>query len=174
METYFGRAARATALSSAQLELIVGSLLGDGTLLRTTAGYCFRVHHSLVQRPLVDWKYEQLRSFVRSAPRTSGAGYYFRTVSHPVFERLRSAFYVEKRKVVPLGVVRKYLTPLALAAWIMDDGAADGFQLRINTQCFSMAECATLVALLSDEFNLRFTVNMDKERPRLGCVLGRV
>jgi hypothetical protein len=53
VDTYFARSGRTMPLSSLQLELVVGSLLGDGTLLPTTRGYCFRVHHGLVQQPLV-------------------------------------------------------------------------------------------------------------------------
>ncbi len=169
MQTHFGRAAMARAFSDRQMQLVVGSLLGDGTLLATTAGYCFRAHHGLAQRSLVDWKFAQLRCFVRTAPRISGGGYYFRTISHPWLAELAARFYSDSRKIVPLALLTSYLTPFALAVWIMDDGAVDGRQLRINTQSFTWRECQSLVDLLHAKFALRFTLNADKKRPRLRC-----
>lgn len=169
MQTHFGRIARDTPFTAEQLELIVGSLLGDGTLLRTTAGYCFRAHHGLAQRALVDWKYVRLRTFVRTGPRSCGSGYYFRTVSHPRLAELRAAFYDGSRKIVPRALLKEFLSPFALAVWIMDDGAADGRQLRINSQSFTVQECEDLARLLWEEFELTFSLNTDKEMPRLRC-----
>ncbi len=169
METLFGRAARALKFTAWEMELLVGSLLGDGTLLKTSAGYCFRVHHGLRQQPLVNWKYRALRRFVRTPPRVSGNGYYFRTVSHPHLLELRAAFYKDARKVVPISLLERYLSPFALAVWIMDDGAADGAQLRLNTQSFTAGENVALRLLLRRKFGLEMTINHDKGRPRLRC-----
>jgi hypothetical protein len=126
--------------------VIVGSLLGDGTLLATTAGWCFRVHHAVGQRSLVQWKYELVRSFVRTPPRVSGDAVYFRTVTHPALGPLRAAFYDGTRKVVPVALLERELDELALSVWIMDDGARDGGQLLINTQSFELAAVATCVS----------------------------
>ncbi len=43
-------------------------------------------------------------------------------------------------KVVPIKLLERSLTDFGLAVWIMDDGAAEGKQLRINTQSFSAEE----------------------------------
>ncbi len=56
-----------------------------------------------------------------------------------------------------------------MAAWIMDDGAADGKQLRINTQCFSFEDVEKLVGLLRAKFGIVVTINEDKGLPRLRC-----
>jgi LAGLIDADG DNA endonuclease family len=68
-------------------------LLGDATLLKTTSGHCFRVHHGRRQQCLVDWKYAELARFVRTAPKLSGNRYYFRTITHPELAELREQFY---------------------------------------------------------------------------------
>jgi hypothetical protein len=149
--------------------VIVGSLLGDATLLPTTSGFCFRVHHGLGQQNLVDWKHAELARLVRTAPRRSGSGYYFRTVTHPELSHLRERFYVGSRKVVPLELLHDDLTVTGLATWIMDDGAADGNQLRINTQSFTAEEAVGLCDLLRAKFGLVMTVNVDKGCPRLRC-----
>jgi hypothetical protein len=169
VETLFGRRARAITFGSRQRELIIGSLLGDATLLKTTSGYCFRVHHGRRQQDLVDWKYAELADFVRSAPRTSGNGYYFRTVTHPELAVLRDSFYAGRRKIVPIRLLERELTALGLAVWIMDDGAAEGKQLRLNTQSFSAEEAEELVGLIRAKFGIIMGVNRDKNRPRLRC-----
>jgi hypothetical protein len=148
---------------------MIGSLLGDATLLKTTSGYCFRVHHGRRQQSLVDWKYAELANFVRSAPRSSGNGYYFRTVTHPRLVKLRELFYNGQRKIAPIGLLESCLTDFGLAVWIMDDGAADGNQLRLNTQSFSTEEVEELAGLIRAKFGIVMTVNRDKSRARLRC-----
>jgi hypothetical protein len=169
MDTYFARRARALPLEGEQRSLVIGSLLGDGTLLETTAGYCFRVHHGLAQSALVEWKYRIMASFVRSEPRESGHGIYFRTVSHPAFSELRGMFYDGKRKIIPFKLLESAFDPLALAVWIMDDGASDGRQLRLNTQCFTFSEVVQLSQILYSILAIETTINLDKERFRLRC-----
>ena len=169
VETLFGRRARATPFSSRQWELMIGSLLGDATLLKTTSGFCFRVHHGHRQQSLVDWKYAELARFVRTAPRRSGNGYYFRTVTHPELAELRESFYTGHQKIVPVGLLERRLTEFGLAVWIMDDGAADGNQLRLNTQSFSAEDAEKLASLLRAKFGIVMTINKDKNRPRLRC-----
>ena len=169
VETHFARRARAIPVTGEQSSLVIGSLLGDGTLLRTTAGYCFRVHHGRAQKRLVDWKYRSMVDFVRSEPRECGSGIYFRTVSHPAFSRLREQFYVEGRKVVPSTLLEQELDARALAVWIMDDGSADGRQLRLNTQCFSADEVEELARILRANFGILMRLNVDKGRFRLRC-----
>jgi hypothetical protein len=148
---------------------MIGSLLGDATLLKTTSGYCFRAHHGRRQQGLVNWKYAELANFVRSAPRLSGNGYYFRTVTHPKLAELRESFYTVERKIVPIGLLEGGLTEFGLAVWIMDDGATDGNQLRLNTQSFSVEEAEELARLLRAKFGVVMTLNRDKSRPRLRC-----
>lgn len=57
--------------------------------------------------------------------------------------------------------------PFALAIWIMDDGAADGKQLRINSQCFSLEENLWLIKFLHAKFGIEVRLNMDKGKYRL-------
>jgi hypothetical protein len=145
-----------TPLTSRQRELVVGSLLGDAYLMSTTAGWCFRVNHGLQQREYVDWKYEILANFVRTPPRSSGRCYYFRTVTHPEFAVYRQHFYAG-RKVAPIELLDEQFTAFSLAVWLMDDGAAERKQLRLNTQSFSHEENEALRAFLYG-LNLGFDV----------------
>ena len=61
------------------------------------------------------------------------------------------------RKFVPYNI-SEYLTPLALAIWIMDDGCKVGKGLKFSTNSFSYNECLILVKALNDNFNLKASV----------------
>lgn len=51
----------------------------------------------------------------------------------------------------------------------MDDGAADGKQLRLNTQGFTRDEAEGLAGLIRAKFGVSMAINQDKGRPRLRC-----
>ena len=168
METLFARTARKIALTGLQRDLVIGSILGDGYLMPTTAGSCFRVTHGHQQREYVDWKFGIMSDFVRTAPRACGRSYYFRTITHPEFSGLRTAFYAGTfNKVLPVEVLYQELTAFGLAVWFMDDGARDRKQLRINTQCFSADENNVLIEFLQAKFGIAARLNKDKDRYRL-------
>jgi LAGLIDADG DNA endonuclease family len=167
METYFARQARGRPLDRVQHELIVGSLLGDGTLLKTTSGWCFRVHHGLAQRSYVDFKHRIIEQYVQSPPRVSGKGYYFRTVTHSTFSEYREHFYQGARKIIPMELLQERLGGMGLAIWLMDDGNADGGAVRLNTQSFSEKENVALATFLRTKFGLHVRLNRDKSAFRL-------
>jgi hypothetical protein len=167
VETHFARCARETPLSSWQRELVIGSLLGDAYLMPTTSGCCFRVNHGLQQRECVDWKYILLATYVRTPPRESGNCYYFRTVTHPEFSAYRRLFYQNSRKIIPVELLYEQFTGFSLAVWLMDDGAFDGKQLRLNTQSFSLEENEALGDLLRAKLGIEARLNRDKDRYRL-------
>ena len=167
VETLFARRVRTIPLDDLQRQMVIGSILGDGTLPQTTAGSCFRVHHGKRQRSYVDWKHGILERYVRTAPTECRNGYYFRTVTHPELSQLRDLCYEQNRKIVPLDLLNGELTDLGLAVWFMDDGASDGKQVRFNTQSFSLSENEALVAILRAKFGLEARLNVDKDRFRL-------
>ncbi len=168
VETLFARNARRNPLTGLQRDLVIGSLLGDGYLMPTTAGYCFRVSHGTQQQDYVDWKFRLISDLVRMAPRACGRSYYFRTVTHPEFSGLREAFYAPRaRKGIPLSLLDQELTAFGLAIWFMDDGAADRNQLRLNTQSFSQEENVILAEFLHAKFGITARLNRDKDRHRL-------
>ena len=167
LETPTARSVTYQNLNELRLDLVIGSLLGDGYLMRTTCGYAFRVNHGLSQISYVDWKYEILTSFVLTRPKKCGKCYYFRTVSHPCFSNLRAKFYKGRSKIADVDLLQKRLTPFTLAVWIMDDGSKDGRQLRINSQSFSKDDNIILQELLRAKLGISTSLNQDKDRFRL-------
>jgi ubiquinol-cytochrome c reductase cytochrome b subunit len=65
-------------------------------------------------------------------------------------------FYHKGKKVFKLNPI--YLTPLALAIWIMDDGDWTKYGIRIATNYFELREVEFLIKVLKNKFNLDCTV----------------
>ena len=96
------------SLNQVQNSVLLGSLLGDGTLRKSLGklNALFEVNHTIKQKDYVDWKYEQLKLFVLTKPKArKGNGnriaYRFTTRSLPPFTELYHRFYVNNRKIVP-------------------------------------------------------------------------
>jgi ubiquinol-cytochrome c reductase cytochrome b subunit len=81
----------------------------------------------------------------------------FHTWTYTSFNWIHELFYINNIKVVPYNIA-KYLTPLALAVWIMDDGAKVSKGLKLCTNSFSYSDCILLVKTLNDNFSLKSSV----------------
>jgi len=154
---------RETKLTKERVSVLVGSLLGDGYLDETTMGYSFRLHHGIKQKDYIDWKYKILSNIVNSPPKVYGTRVYFRTVSHPYLVNLRKLFYKKDRsRVIPESFLEKFLNPLSLAVWIMDDGTNElgsGKCAKINSQSFSYTDHEVICKLLRNKFDLKANIN---------------
>ena len=81
--------------------------------------------------------------------------YRFGTYYYTSFIWLYKLFYNNnKKKVIPKNIA-DYLTPLALAVWIMDDGTLKKPGVRIATNCFTLEEVELLKLALENKFNLK-------------------
>ena len=167
MDTKETQRMREQSLTEQQIDLVIGSLLGDEYLVKTTRGYSFRVNHGLSQKEYVNWKYNILMNFVRTMPKASGRCYYFRTITHSHFKFFRNCFYEGNSKRLSIDLVSQHLNPFILAVWIMDDGARDGNQLRINSQNFTREENQWLREILRTKLGIETTLNRDKDRFRI-------
>ncbi len=112
-------------LSSQQMQLILGSLMGDGALspyTRGKSGTRFRMGHGARQATYLDWKVEMLGNIPCSRS-IDAKGAVFADV-HPLPElaELREAVYFGDGKKHLTWEYLKALTPLALAVWYLDDG----------------------------------------------------
>lgn len=69
-----------------------------------------------------------------------------------------SKFYVGKVKIVPLDL--SLLTPLALAHWVMQDGARGTCKgLYLCTDSFTLAEVQRLSQYLSNKYDIKCSVH---------------
>jgi len=120
-----------------QIQVILGSLLGDGRLEGSEGERRLRIAHHCARAEYVWWKYERLGVFTAHAPLLRGEQLEFHTIAHPVFDDLAPLFAGSDRKRV-----RELLAPLGLAVWMTDMG-----RLRLRAEVFLPTQrAAALVA----------------------------
>jgi LAGLIDADG DNA endonuclease family len=155
------------SLSEVQHEIVIGSLLGDGSM-RCKTNALLEINHSAHQRSYVDWKYSQLADLVATPPKVrSGNGgrvaYRFVTRSVPALTPYYRLFYAGGHKRVP----KLELAPLTLAVWFMDDGCRSRNAVYLNTQQFDQHSQDVMLELLREQWGLEATLNRDKSYQRI-------
>ena len=84
-------------------------------------------------------------------------GYEFNTYTFRSFNWIHKMFYKKGIKTINVNL-EKYLSPLALAIWIMDDGTLAKPGVRICANSFNIKEIKLLVKILYNKFNLHCTI----------------
>ena len=159
-------------LSPDQESVLIGTVLGDGSL--AMHGHHARLHvkHKTAHRALAEFKHETFSRFTSMAlhafDQRLGSKQYpcvqFATRTHPVFSAWRRRFYPDGRKQVPEDIA-DLLTPLATAVWFMDDGSADHTGVTLQTHSFTLSEVQRLQMALSERFDVEATIRENKGRP---------
>ena len=120
------------ALSKEQKSILFGTILGDGFLQKTGEKNArLRLEHGWEQKEYLFWKIEKLSSLFqgkakyleRIHPISKQKYKYWRhqSQSTPYLGKLRKIFYPDGKKEIP-EELEKYVSPLMLAVWYMDDG----------------------------------------------------
>jgi len=154
------------SLTQEQISIVIGSLLGDGSLRRAKGrkNALLEANHAFRYKSYVDWKYEKLKNIVGTGPKSrKGKGvriaYRFTTLSNPELTKIYKKFYQGRRKVVPLDLK---LYPLTLAVWFMDDGSKSRSSVYLNSQQFSVLDQQRLLKFLKDQWKIKGSLNKDK------------
>ena len=158
------------SLTQEQKSIIIGSVLGDG-YLRIVPGRknaFLEINHSITEKSYVDWKYQKLKSLVKSSPRIrKGNGkriaYRFFTQQHPEITKLYQEFYRDKKKIIP----NLELNSLIMAVWFMDDGSKSYRTYYLNTQCFDYLSQKRLIQTMKTQYGINSSLNRDKEYYRI-------
>lgn len=153
-------------------EFLFGTLLGDcfGERLKS-GGVRFRFKQSEKNKDYLFYLYDFLlkRGYVNNNLPTFvkdklGNSYRFNTYCYRNLIWVYKNFYNNnKKKVVPnLENLILFLSPLALAIWIQDDGSFHGSGIRIATNSFNKEECLLLIKVLKLKFNLNSTLHKNQ------------
>jgi ubiquinol-cytochrome c reductase cytochrome b subunit len=156
------------------LSIIFGSLLGDGYAenhgngtriqfsqeashidyllwlysFMATLGYTSDIQPKVLTRL---GKYGKLRNYIR-----------FSTFTYSSFNWIHNCWYKPSNngytKILPASI-DQYLTPLALAIWIMDDGGKVSSGLKLATNNFLLSEVQILSSLLNRIYDLDSSIN---------------
>jgi len=170
-----------TDFSALQKNLIVGSLLGDGSLTksRDCISARFVERHSVDQLDYLQWKNSILKPFVTSKlVKTPGGehiisgvpcivkdSYMLSTITHPYLTGLHKIWYKDGKKVIP-GNLYNTMNVLSYTVWFCDDGCfihnkrLGIYRIDIHSEAFSYKENVFLCRdLLSKFFGVGFRVN---------------
>jgi recombination protein RecA len=114
-----------------QRQLILGSLLGDGSLrFASTHNVHFRVGHGERQRAYVEWKHEMLAPFANKIGPTGNNGIGFDTIPMHQLAWLHEAVYAKAGGRTVSDELIEQLDARSIAAWYCDDGSFSGHYKR--------------------------------------------
>ena len=155
--------------------ILIGSLLGDGHMERTVEGsrFCFYqkgehieyilwLHSILLKNGYCKENIPQIQSRLIEGK----LNYYcrFRTFTFSSFNWIYDAFYCDNKglksvKKIPHWI-GDYLSPIALAIWIMDDGCwIKDRGIKLSTNCFTLLDVKHLVSILEKNYSLNVAIH---------------
>lgn len=153
-------------LNDLQHSLLVGSILGDCSVSRSSNGYCrFSEHHSLRQKPYLDWKASIYGKFIKNiipSDKRSVEGGVFKgfrmySCSHKIFSEYYEMFYDDKKRL-PKNF-DELIDPFSLMVWYLDDGSVRNDYSIATT--FEQSDIDVIIKVLKDKFGLEV---VDKPR----------
>ena len=135
--------------------IIIGSILGDMSFRNMNHGTknpMFSETHSVKQEDYLKWKRDNLKQFISNEDYHSSRydsnhkvtrKYRITSISSPTFKQF-NFLYRDGKKKIPKDIY-KYLNPLSIAVWYMDDGSCSFTKkqrprAKFHTQSFSREE----------------------------------
>lgn len=166
-----------TGLPSYHLSVLVGILLGDGNISKfsiTATSARITFEQSIINFPYLWFVWTIISPYCSLAPhvyfktlnKRSYKAIYILTRSYRVLNNLFNLFVVNGIKVVPSNIF-DLLDGIALAHWIMCDGARQGSGLVLCTDNFSNYDVARLINVLVIKFNIKTRIHFNNKRPRI-------
>ena len=90
----------------------------------------------------------------------------FHTFTYSSLSSLYSAWYTNNIKHIPKNIA-EYITPLALAIWVIGDGVRVGKGLSLSTNSFTDQDCTRLTQVLYDLYNVKSSVESGPRRYKI-------
>ena len=166
---------RIVPINLKQKQLLVGHILGDGCLYRDGPNSMYKVGigHKKSHEQYFHWKIAMFDPFINTwyesiNKKKNSVMLQTSTICHPELKKFANMFYLADRtKIVPKNL-DPYMTPIALAVWIMDDGNLNnGVNMRISTHGFSYKDHIELQSLLKRCFDIRSKIMEFKYKGKL-------
>ena len=147
-------------LSKVQTDILVGLLLGDGSLeYNGYRGTRLQVKQAESKKEYVFWLYSHFKHIVKTPPqqRKDTNQWYFGTRFCTDLEEIRKIFYQGRTKIVPENIFDWISSSVTIAVWFMDDGRLDfriksHYAYHISTDSFTESEVRRLERLLLEKF----------------------
>lgn len=155
-------------------DFMCGCLLGDGFLRKQYQNATYGECHSKKQKDYLLWKKNTIEHNLDTEFKYNEYPHnIYNSVTcridsktHKYFTKLYNLFYPNKKKILPMDYLDKYLDIIGLAIWFMDDGCTSWRKqygtikmLEIATQSFTKEEVEYLQSLLVRKFNIYTTIS---------------
>lgn len=182
-------------ISEEQNDILIGSMLGDGTLIKVSQNTNSSYHekHTSPQKLYCEWKFDMLKPFsssittLKTYPRkiedriiySCNDSISINTIRHEIFTKMEKEWYKRDEqgnyifrlngtriKVVPRNI---NLTPRIIAVWFFDDGYNNQAHrlAKFSTDGFDFGEVEFLMKLLNNIGIKDTAIYMNKSRPVL-------
>jgi ubiquinol-cytochrome c reductase cytochrome b subunit len=153
------------------ISIIFGSLLGDGQAEKRLSEvgtrisfyqeavhveYLLHLHKILSESGYCNTKIPNITTRLGAKGKLKKV-VRFSTWTYTSFNWIHDLWYKDKIKCIP-SCIDQYLTPLALAIWIMNKGAKVGNGLKFSTNSFSYNDCLLLIKALYNNFNIKASI----------------
>lgn len=156
-------------LTEKQRAIIIGNVLGDGGIYthKNLSGKSsqYYIKQSLKYKEYIFWLFDELKNICPFFPRQrkDNGQWYFYSRYLENLTAIRTAFYLDRKKVIPPDIKQWVTSTLSLAVWYMDDGSLDyrpkdHYNFSLTTNAFSVGENYLLVDMLRENFGINATV----------------
>lgn len=161
-----------TPLNKEIIEIIYGSLLGDASAEKRKGGkgtrilfyqegshsyYLLFLHRLIANLGYCNTNIPKLQTRISKNGKLRKI-IRFSTWTYDQFNNIHNNWYINGKKILPKNI-EYYLSPLALAIWIMDDGGKVGKGLKLATNNFSKDEIKHLIYILNKKYNIKSTIH---------------
>jgi recombination protein RecA len=176
-------------LSDQQMQVILGSLMGDGNLSpnrHDRSGTRFRLGHAARQAEYLDWKVSMLSNIKHTRTVNTKGAVFADFTPLPELAELHDVVYFGDGKKHLTWDYLKALTPLALAVWYLDDGSfavrSKGLQKRtqggsgrieICVEAMSPGSRERLAQYLRDTHGINVRVRMSGSQQKAVLIFTR-
>lgn len=161
--------------SSEVISVIIGSLLGEASgNYRSGEGARFAFKQSIIHKEYLFWLYNFFysRGYTNSEPRLLHKNlkrdnknhpmYEFNTFTFRSFNWIYDMFYKRGKKYINLNL-ESYLTPLALAVWIMSNGKYVNGGVQLYTYFHTSQDVDKLITMLNNSYGLNCFISERKQ-----------
>lgn len=163
------------SLTDLQKTVLIGLLLGDGTLSKNLENGQSNLKIEQADTPrgieYVEFLYKIFKPWVGTPPKfryknQKRHSIWFRTYRMKELEFYREQFYTidvngNRRKQIPK-LIHKWLNPISLAIWYMDDGGKHKYAYYIHSQGFTRSENQCLQEALMTVFGISVTIRRER------------
>lgn len=151
-------------LTTDQESIILGSVLGDGSVGKSSGGCRLRMANGIKQLPYLNWKIQHLQNIVRQKPYMGISGYTGKKsicyVNSRVTPRMNHLYNITNTTVLKKALTD--LTPLALAIWFCDDGAnMCNASYSLSTHAYDLDGQKAICDTLAKKFGIQAKIAKD-------------